>query len=75
VGVLPELVATGDTGYLVMPRYASGMADAILKLLHHPDRAKEMGEAGYRKLVENFTEDIMIEKTLQAFEQAIRNKS
>jgi glycosyltransferase involved in cell wall biosynthesis len=75
VGVLPELVATGDTGYLVMPRYASGMADAILKLLHYPERAKEMGEAGFRKLTGNFTEDLMIEKTLEAFGQAVKNKS
>ena len=74
VGVLPELVATGETGYLVMPRYASGMGDAILKLLKYPERAKQMGEAGFKKLVQNFTEDIMIEKTLQAFEHAIRNK-
>lgn len=67
VGCLPELVSTGETGYLVMPRYSSGMAEAVLKLLRHPDRAQEMGGLGYKKLAENFTEDIMVEQTLEAF--------
>ena len=74
VGVLPELVSQGETGYLVMPRDADGLAEAILKLLRNPDRARKMGEMGQRKFLANFTEEIMIEKTLQAFEQALQNQ-
>jgi glycosyltransferase involved in cell wall biosynthesis len=69
VGVLPELVRTGDTGYLFMPRYASGLAEAVVRLLRYPDRAKEMGEKGYQLLKENFTEDIMIEQTVKIFKE------
>jgi len=75
VGVLPELVRTGETGYLVMPRDSSAMAEAILKLLRHRDRAKQMGEAGYQLLKEKFTEDIMIEGTLAAFSEVLGGKA
>ena len=71
VGVLPELIIPAETGYLVMPRDAQGMAEAILKLLKHPERAREMGEKGYKRLVENFTEEQMVEKTIQYFQQAV----
>jgi len=71
VGVLPELIIPAETGYLVMPRDAQGMAEAILKLLKHPERAREMGEKGYKQLVENFTEEQMVEQTIQYFQQAV----
>jgi len=51
VGGIPELVRTGQTGTLVPARDAESMARAILDILDHPDRAKQMGENG-RKLVE-----------------------
>jgi glycosyltransferase involved in cell wall biosynthesis len=71
---LPELVITGETGYLVMPRYSSGMADAVIKLLKYPARAREMGERGYQLLTEKYTEDIMAEKSAQVFKQALEKK-
>jgi len=74
VGILPELVITGETGYLVMPRYSSGMAEAVVKLLKHPERAKEMGERGYQLLKEKYTEDIMVEKTVEVFRQVLQKK-
>jgi len=72
VGILPELVITGETGYLVMPRYSSGMAEAVMKLLKHPERAKEMGERGYQLLKEKYTEDIMVAKTISVFREVVR---
>lgn len=74
VGVLPELVATGETGYLVMPRDSAGMAEAILKLLRHPERARAMGEEGYKKLREHFTEDLMVAQTLEAFSKLLQKR-
>jgi glycosyltransferase involved in cell wall biosynthesis len=74
VGTLPELVITGETGYLVMPRYASGTAEAVIRLLKFPDRAREMGERGYDLLKEKFTEDIMIERTVEVFDQVAGKK-
>ena len=51
VGGIPELVRTDQTGTLVPSRDAESMARAILDILDHPDRAKQMGENG-RKLAE-----------------------
>jgi len=71
VGVLPELVVPAETGYLVMPRDSQGMAEAILKLLRNPERAREMGERGYQRLLENFTEKQMVEQTIRYFHQVV----
>lgn len=72
VGCLPELVIPGETGYLLMPRDSAGMAKAIINLLNHPERAREMGERGHQVFLEKFQEKTMIEKTLQIFSQIIK---
>jgi glycosyltransferase involved in cell wall biosynthesis len=72
VGCLPELVIPGETGYLLMPRDSAGMAKAIINLLNHPERAREMGERGHQVFLEKFQEKTMIENTLQIFSQIIK---
>ncbi len=72
VGVLPELIIPAETGYLVMPRDSKAMAEAILKLLSHPERAREMGEQGYKRVVENFTKKKMIDQTYQYFSELVK---
>lgn len=42
---LPELVKDGENGYLVDPRNARELADAILRILNDPDHAKQLGLA------------------------------
>lgn len=54
VGGLPEVVADGVTGILVPPDDPAALADAIQQLLHHPERAVAMGEAGNARVAENF---------------------
>lgn len=43
VGGTPEIVADGRSGYLVPPRDAGALADAICRMLSDMDRAREMG--------------------------------
>jgi len=74
VGVLPELVSTGESGYLVMPRDSAGMAEAVVKLLRHPERARAMGEAGYHRLRSYFTEELMVEQTLESFRGLVEER-
>lgn len=53
-GGVPEIVAEGETGLLVAPGDASGLADALLALLSDPGRARLMGERGMARARECF---------------------
>ena len=46
VGGLAELVVDGETGFLVAPRDAEGLANAIAKLAGDRSLSREMGEKG-----------------------------
>ena len=46
VGGVPEVVADGETGFLVPPRDHEAMADRIVALLKDDARRTRMGEAG-----------------------------
>lgn len=54
VGGLPEIVQNGETGLIVDPEDAEGLARGILQLLDHPDLAKQMGIAARRRVEEQF---------------------
>lgn len=53
-GGVPEIVVDGETGLLVEPGDIEGMADAVVALLHDPDRRREMGAAGRRRVEAHF---------------------
>jgi glycosyltransferase involved in cell wall biosynthesis len=55
VAGVPEAVRPGETGLLVEPEDAEGLAGALLALLEDPQRARAMGEAGRRLLEQRFT--------------------
>jgi glycosyltransferase involved in cell wall biosynthesis len=63
VGAIPEVVAHGETGVLVPPDDPDALAEAIVGLLASPDRARAMGAAGRRRLIEHFSERAMLEAT------------
>ena len=46
VGAVPKLILPGETGVLIEPGDAAGLAAAILRLLHHPEEARRLGANG-----------------------------
>jgi len=50
----PEVVLEGETGYLVPAGDASALADALVSLADHPEIARRMGDAGRRRMLEEF---------------------
>ena len=62
VGGIPEVVRDGVTGILVPQADPQALARAIKELLDKPELAKKYGEAGRRRVLENFTADKYIEK-------------
>jgi colanic acid/amylovoran biosynthesis glycosyltransferase len=55
---IPEAVVHGKTGLLVPEHDVDGMATAIDALLDDPEHARAMGEAGRRRVLENFTQKL-----------------
>ena len=48
----PEVVKDGVDGFLLPPRDVEGMAEKVIYLFENPDKAKEMGERGKKKVKE-----------------------
>ncbi len=54
VGGNPEVVVEGETGFLVPARQPAVFADRVIRLLRDPELRAAMGEAGRRRIEENF---------------------
>lgn len=55
VGGVPEIVQDGITGFLVEPGKPMELAAKIKTILADPEKGREMGEAGYRRVAEKYT--------------------
>ena len=64
----PELVAHGETGFLVPAGDAKAVADAVLGLLEDPGLALAMGRAGRLRIEHDFTKQKMVQATQAVYE-------
>ncbi len=55
LGALPEIVADGESGYLVGVDDPAALADALERLLGDPERNRRFGEAGRDHVLARFT--------------------
>jgi len=55
IGGIPDVVEDGVTGILVPPGDAAALAAALRRVLDEPDLARKLGEAGRRRLHEQFS--------------------
>ncbi|MEA1927867.1 MAG: glycosyltransferase family 4 protein [Candidatus Auribacterota bacterium] len=74
VGVIPELVVDGKTGFLVPHGDAAALAGGLLKILRDPDQARVMGEEGRKRAVELFSEEAFGESLSRVFRQVFARK-
>ncbi|WEV68620.1 glycogen synthase [Bifidobacterium sp. ESL0775] len=84
-GGIPEVVLDGVTGYLIPIEqehdgsgtpihpddFVRDMAAAIDKLMADPQRAKEMGEAGYRRARDEFSWERIADETMDVYRQVL----
>ncbi len=56
-GGAPEIIEDGKTGLIVNPRDTQAFSDALLTLINHPEKAREMGEQGRQRVQEMFSVD------------------
>lgn len=72
-GAIPEVV--GDAAVLVEPRNAEGLAGAIRDLLDDPDRAAALGEAGRRRVLDNYSWAAVAAATAERYRAAIAEEA
>ncbi len=70
-GALPEVV--GNAGVLVPPANPGALVKAILALMDHPEKAIQMGRAGFNRVRDRFTWKRAAEKTVEAYRETIRD--
>ena len=60
---IPELVLDGETGLLVPPRNPDALAQAILRVLDNPSRARAMARAGRKRVEALFSLEAKLTRT------------
>ena len=87
VGGIPEVVVSGETGLLVPfppasaddpspadpEAYVADLAAALTTVLDKPALAKEMGEAGRRRVIDHFSWSAIARRTLELY-QSVRGR-
>ncbi len=67
VSAVPELIIDHETGMLVEPDDAAALSDTLQELITAPDLRKKLGQAGYRRVTENFSHDDTISTLAEYF--------
>lgn len=65
IGGIPETL--GDTGRIVKPGDAQGLADALLELIHHPQLRLELGQKAQCRAQTVFDTDLVADHTLDLY--------
>ena len=72
-GGLKEVVRDGVTGYFVPPGNYSAIAERIVDLYRHPDRAKRMGNEGKRVAEKEFNVGKYVQNIGEIMEESINS--
>ncbi len=67
-GAIPEIIEEGVTGLTFPPGDPQALAEAIADVIRNRERARELGENGYHRLVERFHIARNIEATQRVYE-------
>jgi glycosyltransferase involved in cell wall biosynthesis len=72
VGAIPSVINEGQDGLLHTYLDPTNMAQTILELLGDPSRRIRMGEAGRKKVLANYTWEIVADRLRSVYADAIR---
>jgi glycosyltransferase involved in cell wall biosynthesis len=68
-----EIVRDGENGLLVPVRDAKSLAQAVCTLLQAPALRAQMGKRGRAMVLQSFSEEIVVEETLQIYRALLRD--
>jgi glycosyltransferase involved in cell wall biosynthesis len=75
IGGLPEIIDDGVTGLLYEPGNVDVLADRIRTLWQNPALCQKLGEAGRRKVLEEYAADRLLDRLLGIYEKVIMEGS
>jgi glycosyltransferase involved in cell wall biosynthesis len=67
VGGLPELVANGETGYLISPERPAQLAQVLVRLAREREHAAALGRAGRARQQRSFSVEAMVDSYADLF--------
>jgi alpha-maltose-1-phosphate synthase len=67
VASMPEIVVDGVTGFVVPPNDPQALSEKIAWLRDHPERARAMGEAARRRILDKFTWQQVVQRCLDVY--------
>jgi glycogen synthase len=70
-GGILETVVDGETGILVEPGDSAAIAEAVNSLLANPDRARELGENGRKRVEEKFSWAYIAQQTEALYRELV----
>lgn len=70
-GGIPDEIINGENGFVVEPEDAQATADALYQLLKDASLRQRMGRAGYKKFMEEFTEETFERNIVVSFKRAM----
>lgn len=73
VGGNAELIAEGETGFLVPPRDPAAIANAVLCILEDPALAKAMGHQARVRIAQRFSVEAMVKSTERLYGEALES--
>lgn len=66
VGAIPEMMGDGKAGFVIEPRDAKGLHQALKTVLDDPERAEQIGRAGRAVVEERFNAGLSTSRILSA---------
>ncbi|MHB8412008.1 MAG: glycosyltransferase family 4 protein [Candidatus Acidiferrales bacterium] len=70
-----EVIVEGKSGLTVPPGNSAKLAEAILRCLRNPERARELALQGRQQVLEHFTQEQQIRKTEELYRQALQQRA
>ncbi len=75
VGGIPDIVEEGQTGYLVEPGDADGIADRVIKLLGDKNLRSTMGRKGRQFALSRGSQQVMIQKLEELYQFCVLQRT
>ncbi len=75
VGGLPSLIEHGRTGFLVNPRSIEQLAEAIIDLLSHREKARQMGILAYKMAEKKYSSHLMVDRTVEMYKKVVSSRT
>jgi glycosyltransferase involved in cell wall biosynthesis len=75
VGVIPEMIADGETGLLVEPGDPEALAEAVRRIHRGPAASREMGAAGRRRALEHYSFPAVAGRCDRIYESAMATRT